>query len=252
MEQVRARRARRARPARRCGRGRSRPGSGRGRRSRFAHAELLERVERDPAVRRQLAAGDAEHPRRAASVDGLAARVRGRARRRRAARAARRTSRAPAPMPSTATAASARTCARRRRSTRGVVGLALVQRVGRPEQQHALPRDREADPHLVVRDRQRGAPVLAAVDDDVHALAQPDRRRRAPDPRAAARGRATARLRSRSRAPRTVTSWPSTARRRRRGRIADDLCVVEDGAPRSAAARTFSSVRRPSFVHASA
>ena len=33
--------------------------------------------------------------------------------------------------------------------------------------------------HLVVRDRERGAPVLAAVDDDVHALAQPHRRLRA-------------------------------------------------------------------------
>ena len=52
-------------------------------------------------------------------------------------------------------------------------------RIGRAEQEHALPRDGEADADLVVRDRERGAPVLAAVDDDVHALAEPHRRLRA-------------------------------------------------------------------------
>ena len=147
------------------------PGSGRGLRSRFAHAELLERVERDAAVGRQLAARDAQHPgasracrrsRGARSPSRLG---------RRAARAARRTTRAP------------RRARRRRRPPRAstvrdvvvgdarVLGLALVQRVGRPEQQLSLPGNREADAHLVVRDRHRRAPALAAVDDQVHALA---------------------------------------------------------------------------------
>ena len=74
--------------------------------------------------------------------------------------------------------------------TRHRLRLAVVQRVRRAEQEHALPRDREADAHLVVRDRQRGVPVLAAVDDDVHALAQAHRRR-APSGSSSRRTRST-------------------------------------------------------------
>ena len=68
-----------------------------------------------------------------------------------------------------------------------------MERVGRSEQQHALPWDGKGHPHLVVGDREGGCPVLPALDEHVHALAQPDRRLRARilepadvvDPRAA-------------------------------------------------------------------
>ena len=88
-------------------RARSRRGAAAGERSRLRTPAWRERVERDAAVGRQLAAGDAEHSGRAAGVDGLAARVRGRRPARRAARAARRTTRA-----------TARRCRRRRAAPR--------------------------------------------------------------------------------------------------------------------------------------
>ena len=118
------------------------PGSGRGCGRESAHAELVERVERDPPVRRQLAAGDAEHPARRRVVKTVSrrafavapsppgstrspqkvdARARAECRRRR-----RPPRRAPA------------RCRRRSRATS--LGLALVQRVRRAEQQHPLPR----------------------------------------------------------------------------------------------------------------
>ena len=59
-----------------------------------------------------------------------------------------------------------------------VVGLPVVEPVGRPEQQHPLPRHGEGDPDLVVRDRQRRRPVLLRLEHDVRALAEPHRRPR--------------------------------------------------------------------------
>ena len=141
-----------------------------------ADAELLERVECDPAVGRQLASGHAQHPGRSARVDGLPARVRGRA------RAARQDAQPPERRAHRAEIAHglARLLEDRPHVLVGdasVLRLAFVQRVGRAEQELPLPGDREADAHLVVRDRHRGAPALATVDDQVHALAQAHRRR---------------------------------------------------------------------------
>ena len=49
-----------------------------------------------------------------------------------------------------------------RRSTRDLRRIALVERVGRPEQQHPLPRIRERDAHGVVRNRHRCRPGPAS------------------------------------------------------------------------------------------
>ena len=59
--------------------------------------EVVERVEGDPAIGRQLAAGDRQHPALAGEERGLAAGVDGRSVARRAARAGRRRSRGRAP-----------------------------------------------------------------------------------------------------------------------------------------------------------
>ena len=55
-------------------------------------------------------------------------------------------------------------------------GVGLVLRVRRPEQEHPVPRHREGDAHVVLRDRERRRPSLPARHQDVHALAQPHRR----------------------------------------------------------------------------
>ncbi len=187
VQQVRCASRGRARPARRSASSPVAPGSGRGARSRVAHAELVERVERDPPVGRQLAARDAEHPGRAGRVDGLAARARGRARRRLAARAARRTRRAPGRGRRTASLASIedlRTSSSVTEPSSGSPSCSVSVVPSSSIPSHGTAKlTRTLSCGIVTR----GAPVLAAVDDDVHALAQPHRRRRVrilepPDP----------------------------------------------------------------------
>jgi hypothetical protein len=140
---------------------------------------VCQRLERDPPVRRQLPAGDAQHPGWAACEQRLATGGRCRA---------------------VAAGQDAETGERRANADAGerldvdgdrrlgehlldvgVVdgdrrGVAFEQRVRRSQQQHPLPRHREAHAHAIVRDRQRGRPGRAWLEDDVDALAEPDRR----------------------------------------------------------------------------
>ncbi len=55
------------------------------------------------------------------------------------------------------------------------VGISLVEGVGRAEEEHSLPRDREAHTHLVVGDRQRSRPAVVRVEEHVNTFAEPDR-----------------------------------------------------------------------------
>ena len=51
-----------------------------------------------------------------------------------------------------------------------------MERVGRSEQQHVLPRNGKGNPHLVVGNRQRRRPRLVQAQQYVRALAEPNRR----------------------------------------------------------------------------
>jgi hypothetical protein len=140
-----------------------------------------EGIERDSAERRQLSAGNAEHPVAAAQEDGLAAEAdRCAAGARKHPEPGRRRSDPPAG-----------DCVRLERDGGlsedlrdlrlgdvRVVGAALVDRVRRPEQEQALPRDGERDADLVVWDHEGGAPRLLGLDEDVDALAEPPGARR--------------------------------------------------------------------------
>ena len=144
---------------------------------------------------------------------------------------------------SRATAASASTCSISASSAVDAPSrVAVVERVGRTEQEHALPRDGEAHPHLVVRDRQRRRPARCPrVEQHVHALAQPDRRPRArvlEPAHASSHGPeafTTARAETAIVAAVGDTSAPAT--RPRSSRSADDLGVVRDGSARVGRAR---------------
>ena len=138
-----------------------------------------ERVERDPAVRRELAARNREHPRGSDREDRLAARAG------RAAVAAGQDAKA-----------GERRAYELRPDDLGLerdgglsedlvdvlqrrldpVRRAFVQRVGRAEEQHAEPGDRERHARFVLRDRDRRRPRLVEREQRVHALAQPHRR----------------------------------------------------------------------------
>ena len=127
--------------------------------------------------------GDAQHPAGADGEDRLAPRVRRRA-------VAERQHAEPGERGAHAAAVEQR----RRQGGRGLVedlrdvGLldrdvrrvALEVRVGRAEQQEAVPGHRERHAHVVLRHGERRRPVLAARDEHVRALAQPDGR---PGPR---------------------------------------------------------------------
>ena len=102
-----------------------------------AHAERIERRERDPPVRRELASGDADHARRAAGDDRLAAHPRGVACADRGGRAARRRSRGRRRARRAAVRASARTCSMSPASTTASsgspsCGVSVVPRRRRP------------------------------------------------------------------------------------------------------------------------
>ena len=159
----------------------------------------VERLERDPPVRRELAARDVEHPARAPREDGLAPRAHALARRRPAGRAARRTSartRSGATrLGRSATAASRGSASRRpaRRTAPSGSPSYVVSVV--PRSEHPVPGHGEGDADVVLGDGQRGVPLLVRAD---------ERRERpcsaAPtcpqsDPRAGGRGRPTARRR---------------------------------------------------------
>ena len=218
-----------------------------------ARRAARERVECDTAVGRQLAAGDAQHSGRAAGVDGLAARVRGRPRPagQHAQPAERRADRPP--MPSIATLASSRIVRTSSSVTSASSGpsscsVSVVPSSSMPS--HGIAKLTRT---LLVRDRHCRAPVLATVDDHVHALAEADRRR--------ARAGSSSRRRWSSHGPVAFTIDPRVHAHglpvdEDVGAVVanlDDLRVVQDdGAAIARRPRTFAIVSRPSFVHASA
>ena len=130
-------------------------------------AKHAERCERDPAVGRELAARHAQHPALATKVDGLPAGARGRA------------------VPGGEDAQPGERGSHRlppeqvgsdRDGRLGqdlldiglgcldILGLAVVERVGRAEQEHALPGQSEREAHLVVRDGERRRPRLVEAE----------------------------------------------------------------------------------------
>ena len=186
----------------------------------------LERCERDPAVRGELPAGHRQHAAATEDVLRLAPR-----RQRLAAQAGEHAQPGEARPDATRIEHLALDPDRRlvedardiRRLDGDLRRVALVERVGRPEQQHPLPRVRERDADGVVRNRERRRPGPVELEQQVHALRQAGRaaaRRilegaNAVDPRA--------RSRSRPRAPPRRPSRPTgdlAARRRARDRPA--------------------------------
>ena len=160
------------------------PGSGHGCRSMRCRprsaAQALEGVQRDPSVGGQLAPRDGQQPASVADVHGLASRTR------RLAAALLRQHAQPredGADPFRADHGPVERDGRLREHVRDVallrddrVGTAVVQVVGRAEEQHALPGNGEAHPHLVVRDRERGRPRRVRGEQDMHPFAQADRR----------------------------------------------------------------------------
>jgi len=141
--------------------------------------ELLERVERDPAVRRELPACDREHPGASDRAHGLARRTGG------LVGAARQDAQPGERRAHLLGAHPLDGCLGLGDDLRDVslghgdrCGIAVVERVRRPQQQHALPGHCERHADGVPRDRQRRRPRPGEIDERVHALAEPDRRRR--------------------------------------------------------------------------
>ena len=139
--------------------------------------ERVQHDERDPAIRRQLATGDRDHPERAGRERRLTVRPR----------------RVGRPRREDANADEAPAHGAEALRVQGEPGLledlpllrvgrldaarVTVERtVGCPEQQHPRPGDRERDPVPIDRDRHRGVPAAVAVDHEVGAATERDRR----------------------------------------------------------------------------
>ena len=139
----------------------------------------VEGLERDAPVRRQLAAGNAQHRGAADRVDRLPPCAHA------FARASGQDAQPRVRCPHETRVEELRPECDRclvedlsdvRCRHRDRTGVGFVLRVRRPEQEHPVPRHREGDAHVVLRDRERSGPPFAARDQDVHPLAQPHRR----------------------------------------------------------------------------
>ena len=222
----------------------------------------LERVERDPSVRRELPTGDAEHPARArektVSRRAVAVLPSPTGSTRSPAKTARTALGAARSASGRASRASRSTCSTSSGGRSDRRGIAVVRGVGRAEEQHVVPGHGERDAHVVLRERQRGrpsprrrgparaTPLLSCT--DVPARGSSSARTwstHGPAALTTTRASTDDRARRRPRPPRRRPARSRCAARRRGARLSTT-------APASAAAITFSRHSRASFVQASA